>query len=156
VETNQSLNLGLTQRFSNFSVVFSWFNRTTKDLLAAASDKRSSRDRWHRMQTWWISNKGAELDWVIASLQNSGNEVNFNISTYRNNVVYIDGDTAAHLDGDFITQLILRLLACSGQTCFHFYGLVRRNIPERYDYTKNNVTHRDGCEYAAGHFNQRC
>jgi TonB-dependent starch-binding outer membrane protein SusC len=158
-ETNQTTNIGFDAAlFKNrLSVAFSWFNRVTKDLLAVPPLTGLQGDALAPYENIMkFSNKGVELE--LGYNNNIGKlryEMSFNIATYRNKVLYIDGDTAAHLDGDSYAPTHFSLTrSVVGRPVSSFYGLVEDGIFQSGDdYTKYGVTEPGlTAANAAGHF----
>src|SRR5664279_6114185 len=81
--------------------------------------------------------------------------MNFNISTYRNKVKFIAGDSTDHLDGDAYNPTHFTLTrSIVGMPVSSFYGLVQLGIFQSGDeYTKYGVTEPGlTAANAAGHF----
>ncbi|MHA4809909.1 TonB-dependent receptor [Flavitalea flava] len=158
-EANRTTNIGFDAvLFRNrFNVSFSWFNRVTKDLLAIVPVQGLLGDALPPYaNVMKFANKG--IEWELGYNNSIGKlrfEMDFNIATYRNKVIYINGDSTDHLDGDsyapthfFLTRSVV------GRPVSSFYGLVQTGIFQSGDdYTKYNVTHPGlTAANAAGHF----
>jgi len=160
-ETNKTTNVGFDAVvFKKLSVAFSWFNRETKDLLAVPPFPGLQGDALAPFENIMkFSNKGVELELGYSGRTGKVSyDVNFNISTYRNKVLYIDGDTAAHLDGDNYAPTHFSLTrSVVGRPVSSFFGLVEDGIFQSGDeYTKYGVTETGlTAANAAGHFRFR-
>jgi TonB-linked SusC/RagA family outer membrane protein len=161
-ESNKTTNIGFDAvLFQNkLNVSFSWFNRVTKDLLAAPPVTGLQGDALPPYENIMkFSNKGIELE--LGYTGNVGKlryQMDVNIATYRNRVQYIDADTAAHLDGDAYAPTHFALTrSVVGRPVSSFFGLVQDGIFQSGDdYTKYNVTHPGLTPAnAAGHFKFR-
>lgn len=158
-ETNKTVNLGFDATLFNhhFNVAFSWFNRVTKDLLAVPpvtglrGDALSPYENIMR-----FSNKGMELE--LGYNNHIGGlkyDMNFNISTYRNNVDYISDDPTAHIDGNSYAPTPFALTRSSvGMPLSSFYGYIEEGIFQSgAEYTASGVTETGlTAANAAGHF----
>ncbi len=157
-ETNKTTNIGFDATlFKRLSVSFSWFNRETKDLLAVPPFPGLQGDALAPFENIMkFSNKGVELELGYSGkIGKVGYDMNFNISTYRNKVLYIDGDTAAHLDGDSYAPTHFSLTrSVVGRPVSSFFGFVEEGIFQSGDeYTKYGVTETGlTAANAAGHF----
>jgi len=158
-ENNKTTNIGFDATlFSNrLTVSFSWFNRVTKDLLAVPPISGLQGDALAPYENIMkFSNKGVELEMGYSN--NIGKlryEMAVNFATYRNNVQYIDGDTAAYLDGNSYAPTHFALTrSVVGKPVSSFYGLVQNGLFQSADdYTKYNVTEPGlTAANAAGHF----
>ncbi|MGC4037057.1 MAG: TonB-dependent receptor [Chitinophagaceae bacterium] len=158
-ETNKTTNIGFDAALfhNRLNLSFSWFNRQTKDLLAVPPVTGLQGDALAPFENIMkFSNKGVELELGYNnSIGDVRYEVNFNISTYRNKVAYIDKDSVAHLDGDSYAPTHFALTrSVVGRPVSSFFGLVQTGIFQSGDeYTKEGVTY-DGltADNAAGHF----
>ena len=158
-ETNQTTNLGFDATlFQNqVTIAFSWFNRVTKDLLAVPPVTGLQGDALAPYENIMkFGNKGIELELGYNNhIGKLSYEMNFNISTYRNKVLYIDGDTSAHIDGDSYAPTHFSLTrSVVGEPVSSFYGLQQIGIFQSGDdYTKYGVTEPGlTAANAAGHF----
>lgn len=158
-EINQTTNLGFDATlFQNrLTVAFSWFNRVTKDLLAVPPVTGLQGDALAPYENIMkFGNKGVELE--LGYNNHIGKltyEMNFNISTYRNKVIYIDGDSSTHIDGDSYAPTHFSLTRSEvGRPVSSFFGLEEVGIFQSGDdYTKYGVTEPGLTpQNAAGHF----
>jgi TonB-dependent starch-binding outer membrane protein SusC len=103
-----------------------------------------------------FSNKGVELEVGYKNAVNELNyDLNFEISTYKNNVDYIDGDPDSHLDGDSYAPTHFALTrSVVGRPVSSFFGYVQEGIfQSAEDYTAYGVAHPGlKASNAAGHF----
>ena len=158
-EINQTTNIGFDATLfrNHVTVAFSWFNRVTKDLLAVPPVTGLQGDALAPYENIMkFGNKGVELEMSYNNkIGQFRYEMNFNIATYRNKVLYIDGDTAAHLDGDSYAPTHFSLTrSVVGMPVSSFYGLVEEGIFQSGDdYTKYGVAQPGLTDAnAAGHF----
>jgi len=102
-ETNITTNLGfdVAVLHNRLTASFNWFNRKTKDLLYEPPYTGTAGAAAAPFQNIMsFTNKGIELELGFKS-QNKGKfqyDMNFNISSYKSNVDYIDGDSATYID----------------------------------------------------------
>ncbi len=158
-ETNKTTNLGFDATvFKNkLTASFSWFNRETNGLLAVPPLTGLEGDALAPTENIMkFTNKGFELELDYKnSIGKFQYDMNFNIATYRNNVKYIDGDSATHLDGGSYPPTHFALTrSVVGMPVSSFFGLVETGIFQSADdYTKYGVTEPGlTAENAAGHF----
>lgn len=157
-ETNKTVNLGFDATlFKNkVTVSFSWFNRITKDLLAVPPITGLAGDALAPFENIMeFSNKGIELE--LGYNNKIGKlfyDMNFNFSTYRNNITYISDDPGAHLDGDYGTTHFTVTRSVVGRPVSSFFGYQQEGIFQSGDeYTKEGVTYYGlNATNAAGHF----
>ena len=161
-ETNKTTNIGFDAALFNqrLNISFSWFNRVTRDLLAAPPVSGLLGDALPPFENIMkFSNKGIELE--LGYTGNVGKlryEMDFNIATYRNKVLYIDEDTAAHLDGDSYAPTHFAVTrSVVGKPVSSFFALVEDGIFQSGDeYTRAGVTQTGlTAANAAGHFKFR-
>jgi TonB-linked SusC/RagA family outer membrane protein len=164
-ETNQTTNIGVDASLFNnrLTVTFNWFNRITKDLLFAPPSTQTAGTALSPVENVMkFSNKGIELELGYSGGRSSliRYDMNFNISTYRNKVLYISGspsDSTIGIDGSSYSSSNHFTLTKSvlGRPVSSFYGYQQTGIfqtPE--EYTNDNVTY-PGIASAAdapGHF----
>jgi TonB-linked SusC/RagA family outer membrane protein len=158
-ETNQTTNIGLDAALLNNSLnfSFSWFNRKTKDLLGVPPVTGLAGDALAPFENIMkFSNKGIEIELGYNNNFNELNyEVSFDISTYKNNVDYLDGDPNSHLDGAAYAPTHFSLTqSVVGRPVSTFYGFVQTGIfQSAEDFTSYGVTHPGlTAANAAGHF----
>ena len=104
-EFNNTTNIGLDATLFNnsFTVSFNWFDRTTKDLLYVPPATGLQGDALAPYQNVMkFSNKGVEweLGYTGTEKGNFRYDMNLNVSTYRNEVLYISPDPAAFISGN--------------------------------------------------------
>jgi TonB-linked SusC/RagA family outer membrane protein len=158
-ETNKTTNIGFDAALfrNKVTLAFSWFNRQTKDLLAAPPLSGLEGDALAPYQNIMkFSNKGMELEaGYNGSVGKLRFEMNFNIATYRNKVLYINGDPAAHLDGDSYAPTHFSLTrSIVGKPVSSFFGYQYEGIFQSgEEFTKNGVAENGlNATNAAGHF----
>jgi TonB-linked SusC/RagA family outer membrane protein len=158
-ETNKTTNLGFDATLFNsrFNLAFSWFNRVTKDLLGVPPVTGLRGDALSPFENiMQFSNKGLELE--LGYNNNIGGlkyDMNFNVSTYRNNVDYISEDKTAHIDGDAYAPTHFALTrSIVGKPLSSFFGFIQEGIFQSgAEYTASGVTQTGLTEAnAAGHF----
>lgn len=158
-ETNKTTNLGFdaTMFQNHFNVAFSWFNRETRDLLAVPPISGLRGDALAPYQNIMkFSNKGIELELGYNNTisKKFRYELNFNISTYRNKVLFIDQDSVP-LNGDSYAPTHFYLTrSVVGKPVSMFFGYVQEGIFQSgEEYTKSGVTEFGlTADNAAGHF----
>jgi TonB-dependent starch-binding outer membrane protein SusC len=102
-ETNITTNLGFDAALFNnkLTIGFNWFNRKSKDLLyprAPIGTQGGAAPPIVNIMS--MTNKGEELELGYTNrIGQVGYNMNFNISTYRNNVDYIDGNPGTQIFG---------------------------------------------------------
>lgn len=132
-ETNETTNVGLDAAFldNQFSLSFNWFNKRTKGLLFTPPQTTLDGDAIKPIQNIMnFSNRGIELEVGYASprTRRLRFEMNANVSTYRNNVDYIDGnENTAILGGQYFRQFFLSR-SVVGMPIASFYGYVHEGI----------------------------
>lgn len=161
-ETNRTANIGFDAALfrNKLNIAFSWFNRTTKDLLAVPPITGLRGDALAPFENIMkFTNKGFELE--IGYRNKIGGlsyDMNFNIATYRNNVAYISEDTAAHIDGSAYAPTHFALTrSVVGMPVSSFFGYIQDGIfQSAEEYTKYGVAHNGlTAATAAGHFKFR-
>jgi TonB-dependent starch-binding outer membrane protein SusC len=104
-EENHTLNLGFDATLlKNISIGFSWFDRKTKNLLYAPPTTAMQGDAGSPTQNVMsFDNKGVEIELGYKGSINKdlSYSMNFNFSTYRNNVTYIDGNENTFINGGY-------------------------------------------------------
>lgn len=158
-ETNKTTNLGadFTILKRHLTGSFSWFNRKTKGLLASVQIPGLEGDALAPYENVMsFSNKGIELELDYSGHINQvGFDMNFNVATYRNKVLYINGDSTNYIEGGAYGSTHFNLTrSVVGQPISEFYGLVETGIFQSGDeYTKYGVTEPGlTAQNAAGHF----
>ena len=160
-ETNKTTNIGFDATLFNnkVTVAFSWFNRITKDLLAVPPISGLRGDALAPFENvMQFSNKGLELELGYNNkIGPIGYDMNFNISTYRNNVDYISNDSAAHIDAEYGSTHFIVTRSVVGKPLSSFFGYVQDGIfQSAEDYTKYGVAHAGlTAATAPGHFKFR-
>jgi TonB-dependent starch-binding outer membrane protein SusC len=158
-ETNKTTNIGFDAALfkNHMNISFSWFDRKTKDLLGVPPVTGLAGDALAPYENIMkFSNKGVELELGYKNVVNEFNyDLNFEISTYKNNVDYIDGDPDSHLDGDSYAPTHFALTrSVVGRPVSSFYGYVQEGIFQSADdFTSYGVAHPGlKASNAAGHF----
>lgn len=160
-ETNKTTNVGFDAALfkSKLTVSFSWFNRTTKDLLAVVPVSGLLGDGLAPFQNVMrFSNKGIEVE--LGYNNNFGKvayDMNFNISTYRNRVEHTDDFEDPLIGGSYGSTHLNLNKSVVGMPVSSFFGLVKEGIFQSgEEYTKYGVTEPGltGAN-AAGHFKFR-
>jgi TonB-linked SusC/RagA family outer membrane protein len=158
-ETNQTTNIGLDAALfdNHLNISFSWFNRKTKDLLGVPPVTGLAGDALAPFENIMkFSNKGIELELgYINNINEFNYELNVDVSTYKNNVDYIDGDPNAHLDGSAYAPTHFALTrSIVGRPVSSFYGFQQVGIFQSgEDFTSYGVAHPGiNASNAAGHF----
>ncbi|TRZ70833.1 MAG: TonB-dependent receptor [Bacteroidetes bacterium] len=158
-ETNKTTNVGFDATLfqSHMNASFSWFNRKTKDLLGVPPVSGLAGDALPPFENiMQFSNKGVELELGYKNNVYKFNyELNFEVSTYRNNVDYIDGDPNTHLDGDsYVPTHFALTRSVVGRPVSSFFGYVQEGIfQSAEDFTSYGVAHPGlTAANAAGHF----
>ncbi len=158
-ETNKTTNLGFDATLfnSHFTLGFSWFNRVTKDLLGVPPVTGLRGDALSPFENiMQFSNKGIELEMGYNNHIGAVKyDMNFNVSTYRNNVDYISDDKTAHIDGNAYAPTHFALTRSEvGKPLSSFYGFIQEGIFQSgAEYTASGVTQTGlTAANAAGHF----
>jgi TonB-linked SusC/RagA family outer membrane protein len=149
-EVNSTTNIGFDATLlRGVTVNFNWFNRVTKDLLYAPPSTQTAGAALPPIENIMrFSNKGVELELGYSSPQ-IGRwrfEMNGNISTYRNKVLYISGspsDYTLGVAGSTYSSGNHFILTRSvvGRPVSSFYGYQQTGIfQSATDYTNYNVT----------------
>ncbi len=161
-ETNQTINIGFDATlFQNkLNISFSWFDRTTKDLLAVPPITGLRGDALAPFENIMrFSNKGFELELGYRNkIGDLSYDMSFNISTYKNNVVHISDDSTASIDGNAYAPTHFALTrSVEGRPVSSFFGFIQDGIfQSAEDYTKYGVAHTGlTAATAAGHFKFR-
>ncbi|MET0391679.1 MAG: TonB-dependent receptor [Chitinophagaceae bacterium] len=161
-ETNRTTNIGFDAELfrSKLAISFSWFNRTTKDLLAVPPITGLRGDALAPFENIMeFSNKGFELEVGYRNTIGAvGYDMSFNVATYRNNVVHISDDSAAHIDGNAYAPTHFALTRSEvGMPVSSFYGYIQDGIfQSSAEYTSYGVAHNGlTAATAAGHFRFR-
>lgn len=137
-EVNQTTNLGFDAALFNNRVTlgFNWFNRKTDKLLYNPPVTGLQGDAAAPMQNIMnFTNKGIELELGYYSSRDRAlsYEMNANISTYRNNVTYIDGRPETFLSGDSYARSIQLSRSMVGLPVSSFYGYIYDGIVQEGD-----------------------
>ena len=103
-EANQTLNAGFDATLFHHSVTasFNWFDRSTNRLIFAPPSSGTAGSALPAFQNvMHFTNKGVELELGYNGhiTRDFSWDMSFNISTYRNKVVYIDGLDSAYIEG---------------------------------------------------------
>lgn len=158
-ETNKTTNVGFDATlFKNkMNISFSWFDRKTKDLLGVPPITGLAGDALAPYENIMkFSNKGVELELGYKNVVNKLNyDLSVVVSTYKNNVDYIDGDPKSHLDGGSYAPTHFSLTrSVVGRPVSSFYGYVQEGIFQNADdYTTYGTSHPGlNANNAAGHF----
>jgi TonB-dependent starch-binding outer membrane protein SusC len=158
-ETNQTTNVGFDATLfkNSLNIAFSWFDRKTKDLLGVPPITGLAGDALAPYENIMkFSNKGVELEMGYKNTVNKLNyDLSFEVSTYKNNVDYIDGDPESHLDGDSYAPTHFSLTrSIVGMPVSSFFGYVQEGIFQSADdFTAYGVAHPGlNASNAAGHF----
>ena len=161
-ETNKTTNIGFdASLFGNkLTASFSWFDRITKDLLGVPPVTGLLGDALSPYKNVMkFSNRGVELE--MGFNNNVGKlryELAFNISTYRNKVLYINGSDNDFIDGaGFGTTHLTVTRSIVGKPVSSFLGYEQIGIfQDAKDYQDNGVAHFGlSDQTAAGHFKFR-
>jgi TonB-dependent starch-binding outer membrane protein SusC len=127
-ETNKTTNIGFDAALFNnkLTASFNWFDKATKGLLYAPTISGTQGSAASAIQNIMnFSNKGVELELGYGGRVGPVRfDMNFNFSTYRNKVTYIDGVPSTHIDGGavgsgggtFLTRSVV------GRPISSFYG----------------------------------
>jgi TonB-linked SusC/RagA family outer membrane protein len=143
-ESNITTNIGLDAAFwdNRITASFNWFNRKTSELLyeppytgtaggAAAPYKNIMS----------FTNRGIELELGLRGGNSSkfSYDINFNISGYRSNVDYIDGDSATYIDlATFAPTHYNLTRSMVGQPVSSFYGFVHTGTFQSMEDVQNS------------------
>ncbi len=159
-ESNITTNLGLDAAFINnrLTASFNWFNRKTSDLLyqpPSPGTAGAASAPYENIMSF--TNKGVELELGFKSNGKGklGYDMNFNISTYKSNVDFINGDSTDHIDLAIYAPTHYNLTRSQvGHPVSEFYGYIQTGIFQSGDdYTKYGVTQPGlTADNAAGHF----
>lgn len=160
-EVNKTTNIGFDAAlFKNrFTASFNWFNRITDDLLYVPPATGLQGDALAPYQNVLkFSNKGFELELGYTSAKHAlSYDMNFNISTYRNEVLYISEDPTAFIQGDGYgsTHVILNR-SIVGRPVASFYGYIQEGIfqstKEVEDHATETGIDKSNPETGLGHF----
>lgn len=148
-ETNVTTNLGFDAAFLNNSLTasFNWFNRKTNDLLYEPPYPGTAGAAAAPFQNIMsFTNKGIELELGFKS-QNSGKfnfDMNFNISSYKSNVDYINGDSTTSTTfidlATFAPTHYNLTRSMVGHPVSSFYGYVFNGIYQNLQDVQNSPT----------------
>jgi len=159
-ESNVTTNIGFdATAFNNrLTASFNWFNRKTENLLympPATGTGGAAAGTYQNIMNF--TNKGVELELGYRS-GNNGKlryDMNFNISSYKSNIVYIDGNPDSHIDGPSYAPSHYSLTRnVVGHPVSEFYGYMQEGIFQNgAEYTAYGVTQPGLTQAnAAGHF----
>lgn len=160
-EVNKTTNIGFDAAMfkSRFTVSFNWFNRITDHLLYTPPFTGLQGDALAPYQNVLkFSNKGVELELGYASAKRTVSyDMNFNISTYRNKVLYISKDTSAFIDGDgYGSTHVITNRSKVGMPVASFYGYIQEGIfqttKEVEDHATETGIDKSNPETGLGHF----
>lgn len=158
-ESNITTNIGLDAAFINnrLTASFNWFNRKTSDLLyirPSPGTAGAASAAYDNIMSF--TNKGIELEIGFKSGKSKlGYDMNFNISSYKSNVDFINGDSADHIDLAIFAPTHYNLTRSQvGHPVSSFYGYVQTGIFQSgNDYTNYGVTQPGlTADNATGHF----
>lgn len=146
-ETNITTNLGFDAALlqNRLSLSFNWFNRKTEDLLYQApytGIAGAASAPYRNIMSF--TNKGMELEISFKGNDKSKlkYEMSFNISGYKSNINYIDGDSSTHIDlAGFAPTSYSLTRNVVDHPVSSFYGYVHTGIfQSAADYTSNGVS----------------
>ncbi|MEP6713046.1 MAG: TonB-dependent receptor [Ferruginibacter sp.] len=147
-ETNKTTNLGFDAGLlkNSLTISFSWFNRITDKLLFNPAVTGLQGDALAPYKNVMkFSNKGFELElgYVPKRTRNFGYDMNFNIATYRNKVLTINGGTNDFVRGAGYADAQLDLTrSVVGMPVSSFYGYIVEGIfQSNAEYVQNAVAH---------------
>jgi TonB-linked SusC/RagA family outer membrane protein len=127
-EVNKTVNIGADVTFlRNFTASFNWFRRLTDKLIYQPPVTSLQGDALRPYQNVMnFVNKGIELELGYASNQNHDfhYNANFNISTYRNEVTYINGGKNDFIPGDAYARQTILSRSEVGQPVSSLYGYI--------------------------------
>lgn len=160
-EVNKTTNIGFDAALfkSRFIINFNWFNRITNDLLYVPPFTGLQGDALAPYQNVLkFANKGFELELGYTSGRHVVSyDMNFNISTYRNKVLYISDDPTAFISGDGYgsTHVILNR-SVVGRPVASFYGYIQEGIFQSTKEVEEHATEtgidKSNPETGLGHF----
>jgi TonB-linked SusC/RagA family outer membrane protein len=164
-EINKTTNIGFDAAFlqNRFTASFNWYNRITDDLLYQPPATGLQGDALAPYENILkFSNKGIELELGYNS-QKRGQfryEVNFNIATYRNKVLFINKDTTAFISGDNYQPTHFSMnRSVVGMPVASFFGYVHegtfQTIKEVQDHATQAGIDKTNPETGLGHFKFR-
>lgn len=145
-ETNITTNLGFdaTLFHDRLTASFNWFNRKTKDLLYQppyTGTAGAAEAPYKNIMSF--TNKGMELELTFKGADRGARKLNydmsFNISAYKNNVDYIDGDSATYIDLAIFAPSHYNLTrSMVGHPVSSFYGYVYNGIYQSLEDVQNS------------------
>jgi TonB-linked SusC/RagA family outer membrane protein len=161
-EVNRTTNIGFDATLfnNNLTASFNWFNRVTKDLLYVPPATGLQGDALAPYENVLkFENKGVELELGYNGPKKGiiRYDMNFNISTYRNKVLHISGDSAAFISGNnyFPTHFSMNR-SVVGMPVASFYGYVVEGIfqttKEVEDHATETGIDKSTPETGLGHF----
>ncbi|HEY4154138.1 MAG TPA: SusC/RagA family TonB-linked outer membrane protein, partial [Puia sp.] len=145
-ETNETTNIGLDAAFLNnrLTLGFNWFDRNTKDLLYEppyTGTAGAPSAPYKNIMSF--TNKGIEIELGFRGGNSNkfSYDMNFNISGYRSNVDYIDGDSATFIDLAIFAPTHYNLTRnMVGHPVSSFFGFVQTGIFQNMDDVQNSPT----------------
>ena len=157
-EVNKTTNIGFDASLfkSSVSISFNWFKRVTDKLLYQPPVTVLSGDAFAPYKNVMnFTNKGIELELGYTSPKGTElrYDANFNIATYRNNVDYIDGDSATFILGGLYARQTPLSRSIVGKPISQFYGYVQEGIFQSAEEVTKHATQQGiTAENGAGHF----
>lgn len=155
-ETNVTTNIGFDAAFlqNRLTAGFNWFTRKTDGLLYQAPypGTAGAADAPFR-NIMSFTNKGIELELGFRSSATAkvGYDMNFNISGYRSNVDYIDGDSATTIDlATYAPTHYTLTRSMVGHPVSSLYGFVQNGIYQSADEVTNGPSQSAISSPAAG------
>ncbi len=159
-ETNVTTNIGADAAFlkNRLTVSFNWYDRKTEGLLYPAPEpgtEGAGAVPYKNIMSF--TNKGIELELGFrgGNPDKFGYDMNFNISGYKSNVDFIDGDSATFIDlATFAPTHYNLTRSMVGHPVSSFYGFVFNGIYQNQADVQNSPT-QSGIPSAAagvGHF----
>ena len=144
-EVNRTINVGVDAAIFNsrWNISFNWFNRLTDKLLYQPPVTVLQGDAGAPFRNVMnFTNKGIELELGYTSLKNRSvsYDVNFNFSTYRNNVDYIDGDPNTFILGGLYARQTNLSRSVVGMPLSSFYGYIYEGIFQSEEDVTNHAT----------------
>lgn len=135
-ETNVTTNIGFDAALiqNRLTASFNWFNRKTEGLLYEppyTGTAGAASAPYKNIMSF--TNKGVELELNFNGVEKGAGKFNydmsFNISTYKNRVDYIDGDSATYIDLAVFAPTHYNLTrSMVGHPVSSFYGYVFNGI----------------------------
>lgn len=145
-ETNVTTNIGLDATFlhNKLTASLDWFNRKTEDLLYQPPYTGTAGAAYRPTQNIMsFTNKGveAQIGFSGGNKKSLSFDMNFNISSYRSNVDFINGDSSTHIDlGGFAPTHYNLTRNEVGHSVSLFYGYVFAGIYQSKEDIQNSAT----------------